>query len=60
MPSVAEAWTIIGDLAGERPTAFPKARSDAEKAVAIAPALAEAHAALGWVRFLSSGNLLKA
>ena len=47
----AEAWTLLGDLAGERPTAYPKARSDAEKAVAIAPALAEAHAALGWVRF---------
>jgi serine/threonine-protein kinase len=46
----SEAWTIIGDLAGKRPTAYPKARSDAEKAVAIAPALAEAHAALGWVR----------
>jgi TolB-like protein len=46
----SELWTIIGDLAGERPTAYPKARSDAEKAVAIAPALAEAHAALGWVR----------
>ena len=47
----AEAWTLIGDLGGERPTAYPKARSDAEKAVAIAPSLAEAHAALGWVRF---------
>lgn len=47
----AEAWTLLGDLAGERPTAYPKARSDAEKAVATAPALAEAHAALGWVRF---------
>ena len=46
----AEAWTLIGDLTGERATAYPKARSDAEKAVAIAPALAEAHAALGWVR----------
>ncbi|MFN2542079.1 MAG: tetratricopeptide repeat protein [Chthoniobacterales bacterium] len=46
----AELWTITGDLAGERPTAYPKARSDAEKAVAIAPNLAEAHAALGWVR----------
>ncbi|HEU0207703.1 MAG TPA: tetratricopeptide repeat protein [Candidatus Udaeobacter sp.] len=45
----AEAWTVIGDLTGERPTAYPKARSDAEKAVAIAPGLAEAHAALGWV-----------
>jgi TolB-like protein len=47
----AEAWTMIGDLTGERATAYPKARSDAEKAVEIAPALAEAHAALGWVRF---------
>jgi TolB-like protein len=46
----AEAWTLIGDLTGQRSTAYPKARSDAEKAVAIAPALAEAHAALGWVR----------
>jgi TolB-like protein/Flp pilus assembly protein TadD len=46
----SEAWTVIGDLTGQRATAYPKARSDAEKAVAIAPALAEAHAALGWVR----------
>ena len=46
----SEAWTVIGDLTGERSTAYPKALSDAEKAVAIAPALAEAHAALGWVR----------
>src|SRR5215475_11078449 len=48
----AEAWMILGDLTGQRPTAYPKARSDAEKAVAIAPALAEARAALGFVRFL--------
>jgi TolB-like protein/Tfp pilus assembly protein PilF len=47
----AETWTLFGDLAGERPTTYPKALSDAEKAVAIAPSLAEAHAALGWVRF---------
>jgi TolB-like protein len=46
----SEAWTIIGDLTGQRSMAYPKARSDAEKAVAIARALAEAHAALGWVR----------
>jgi TolB-like protein len=46
----SEAWSFIGDLTGQRPTAYPKARSDAEKAVAIAPALAEARAALGWVR----------
>jgi TolB-like protein len=47
----SEVWTMIGDLTGERASAYPKARSDAEKAVEIAPALAEAHAALGWVRF---------
>jgi TolB-like protein len=46
----AEAWTIFGDLTGQRPMAYPKARSDAEKAVAIAPELAEARAAIGWVR----------
>src|SRR5438309_7068872 len=46
----SESWTLIGDLTGEGKTAWPKARSDAERAVAIAPALAEAHAALGWVR----------
>src|SRR6266496_428677 len=46
----SETWTVIGDLTGERPTAYPKARSDAEKAVTLAPALAEAHAALGWAR----------
>jgi TolB-like protein len=47
----SEAWSFIGDLTGQRATAWPKAKSDAEKAVAIAPSLAEAHAALGWVRF---------
>jgi TolB-like protein len=46
----AEALAFMGDLTGQRPTAYPKARTDAEKAVAIAPALAEARAALGWVR----------
>src|SRR5213076_2369085 len=49
----SEAWTLIVDLTGEGKTAWPKARSDAERAVAIAPALAEAHAALGWVRFFA-------
>jgi serine/threonine-protein kinase len=48
-----EAWTLIGDLTGETKTDWAKARDDAEKAVAIAPALAEAHAALGWVRFFT-------
>jgi serine/threonine-protein kinase len=49
----SEAWTLVGDLTGEGKTAWPKARTDAEKAVAIAPTLAEAHAALGWVRFFT-------
>ena len=41
------------ETTGQRPTAYPKARADAEKAVAIAPALAEARAALGSVLCLS-------
>ena len=47
----SEAWTF--HWRSHRPTRarVVKARSDAEKAVAIAPDLAEAHAALGWVRF---------
>jgi serine/threonine-protein kinase len=48
-----EAWAFTGDFTGQRPTAYPKARSDAEKAVAIAPTLAEARAALGWVLCLA-------
>src|SRR6476660_3405455 len=47
----SEAWSLIGDLTGQRATAWPKSKADAEKAVAIAPELAEAHAALGWIRF---------
>src|SRR5215211_2644999 len=35
------AWTLIGDLTGEGAMAYPKARSDAERAVALAPGLAE-------------------
>jgi serine/threonine-protein kinase len=49
----SEAWSFIGDLSGQGKTAWPKAREDAEKAVTIAPTLAEAHAALGWVRFFA-------
>jgi serine/threonine-protein kinase len=48
----SEAWTYIGDLTGQHEPAWLNARRDAEKAVAIAPALAEAHAALGFLRFL--------
>jgi TolB-like protein/Tfp pilus assembly protein PilF len=47
----SEAWSFIGDLTGQHEPAWSNARSDAEKAVAIAPELAEARAALGWVRF---------
>jgi len=50
----AEAWTFIGDLnTAEKKEAWAAARRDAEKAVAVGPNLAEAHAALGWVRFFS-------
>ena len=48
----SEAWLFIGDLTGQHETAWAKARSDAEKAVTIEPDLAEARAALGFVRFL--------
>jgi serine/threonine-protein kinase len=48
----AEAWAWIGDLTGDKEKeAWAAASSDAEQAVAIDPDLAEAHAALGWVRF---------
>jgi tetratricopeptide (TPR) repeat protein len=48
----SEAWAWIGDLSSEKQKeAWTAAGSDAEKAVAIDPGLAEAHAALGWVRF---------
>jgi serine/threonine-protein kinase len=56
----SEAWTLIGDLTGQGKTTWPKARSDAEKAVAIAPTLAEAHAALGWVRYFTEWKFAEA
>ena len=49
----AEAWAFLGDFTGQRPTAYPKANTDAKKAVAIAPTLAEARAALGFVLCLA-------
>src|SRR5947207_1692128 len=36
----SESWTLIGDLTCEGQSSWPNARSDAEQAVAIAPALA--------------------
>ena len=48
----SEAWAWIGDLSSEKQKeAWAAAGTDAEKAVAMDPHLAEAHAALGWVRF---------
>jgi serine/threonine-protein kinase len=55
----SEAWTLIGDLSGQGKTTWPKARSDAEKAVAIAPTLAEAHAALGWVLYFTEWKFIE-
>jgi TolB-like protein/class 3 adenylate cyclase/Tfp pilus assembly protein PilF len=50
---IADAWAQIGWLEFSAPTeAFPKARSAAEKALAIDDHLAEAHASLGFVAFL--------
>jgi TolB-like protein len=53
----SEAWTFIGDLTSEKQKeAWAAAASDAETAVATNPDLAEAHAALGWVRFFTEWN----
>jgi len=53
----SEAWTWIGDLSSEKQKeAWAAAGTDAEKAVAIDPYLAEARAALGWVRFFGEWN----
>ncbi len=50
---IADAWAQIGWLEYTAPTeAFPKAREAAERALAIDDHLAEAHASLGFVRFL--------
>jgi adenylate cyclase len=50
---IADAWSQIGWLEFSAPTeAFPKAREAAEKALVLDDHLAEAHASLGFVRFL--------
>jgi TolB-like protein len=47
----SEAWTWITDQSNDDPKpSWEAARRDAEKAIASDPDLAEAHAALGWVR----------
>jgi serine/threonine-protein kinase len=56
----SEAWAWIGDLSSEKQKeAWAAAGTDAEKAVAIDPHLAEAHAALGWVRFFIEWKFAK-
>jgi TolB-like protein/Flp pilus assembly protein TadD len=50
----SQAWTWIGDLSSEKQKeAWSKAARDGERAIAIEPNLAEAHAALGWARFFA-------
>ncbi|MCI4347931.1 MAG: tetratricopeptide repeat protein, partial [Thermoplasmata archaeon] len=50
---IADAYAQIGWLEFSAPTeTFPRARAAAEKAIAIDDHLAEAHASLGFVRFL--------
>jgi class 3 adenylate cyclase/TolB-like protein/Tfp pilus assembly protein PilF len=50
---IADAWAQIGWLEFSAPTeTFPKAREAAERALALDDRLAEAHASLGFVRFL--------
>lgn len=53
----AIAWSWIGDVdANSADVARVAARKDAERAAAIDPTLAEAHAALGWVRYFVDWN----
>ncbi len=50
---VADAYSNLAWLEFVRPSeAFPKARAAASRAIALDPGLAEAHASLGFVRFL--------
>lgn len=53
----AIAWSWIGDVdANSADVARVAARKDAERAAALDPSLAEAHAALGWVRYFVDWN----
>ncbi|HUH31078.1 MAG TPA: hypothetical protein VLZ55_06915, partial [Rhodanobacter sp.] len=57
----AIAWTWLGDVsANNADAAHAAARKDAEQAAAIDPTLAEAHAALGWVRYFVDWNFAAA
>jgi DNA-binding winged helix-turn-helix (wHTH) protein/TolB-like protein/Tfp pilus assembly protein PilF len=48
---LADAHLLLGP--GGPPESFPKARAAAERALALDPELAEAHASLGFVRFFA-------
>ena len=57
-PSYASAYSGLADAhlllgPGGPPDSFPKARAAAEKALALEPDLAEAHASLGFVRLFA-------
>ncbi|HKE47146.1 MAG TPA: hypothetical protein VKB52_03710 [Rhodanobacteraceae bacterium] len=53
----AETWSWLSDQTDQDvEAARASARSDAEKAVALAPELAEARTALGWVRYFLDWN----
>ena len=57
----AQAWSWIASRNPPNVVAARAAsRSDAEKGVALQPALAAAHAALGWVRFYVDWNFAEA
>jgi len=50
---IADAYSTLAWLEFQRPhQAFPRARMAAQKAISLDPGLAEAHASLGFVRFL--------
>ena len=58
---VADVYSTLAWLEFDRPThAFPRARTAARRAVALDPTLGEAHASLGFVRFLFDRSWVEA
>jgi TolB-like protein/DNA-binding winged helix-turn-helix (wHTH) protein/tetratricopeptide (TPR) repeat protein len=50
---LADSYNLLADFGAMRPSeALPSAKAAASKAIAIDPALAEAHASLGWVQLV--------
>jgi len=55
--TLAGVWTRLGDLAFEVPAiAYENSRAEAEKALSVAPDLAQAHLMLGWTRMYYDWN----